>query len=40
MFVLLGNYKGFPDNKKVVPFPEMISMDSFEYMGILSILGA
>ncbi len=28
MFVLLGDYKGFPESKNVVPFPGTIYIDS------------
>ena len=30
LFDLLGDYNGFPESKKVVPFPEIISIDSFK----------
>jgi hypothetical protein len=28
LFDLLGDYKGFPESKNVVPLPEIISIDS------------
>ncbi len=30
IFDLLGDYKGLPESKKVVPFPAMIYIDSFK----------